>query len=276
MTRIRELLRRLIDRWTRHGTGRLAAALAFYGVFSLAPLLLVLTAVLGFFFGRKAVEGELYGSLGAAMGPQLAEFVQGLAEAAYDPSAQAWSAAVGVATLLWAATRLLSELQWALDVVLESPPAESKVVRLVSGRPLALLVLLGAGGTLLASTALSTVARAWLPRMADAPRLPPALLSALDDAATACVLAPALLVLYRLLPRRRLPWRDLAVGAAAAAVLLAAGKHAFALYLGRSGVASAYGAAGSLVALMLWLQFSMGALLVGAELVGAWMARDAA
>ena len=268
MTRIRDLLRLLLVRWARHGTGRLAAALAFYGVFSLAPLMLVMTAVLGFFFGKKAVEGELYASLGAAMGPELAGFVHGLAEAAWDPSAQAWSAVVGVATLIWAATRLLSELQWALNVVLESPPARSKVVGLLEGRLLALVVMLGAGAMVLATTAASTIARAWLPRMADGPPLPPALVAAMDDGTTVLVLTPALLLLYRLLPRRRLPWRDLAVGALASAVLLAAGKHAFALYLGRSGVASAYGAAGSLVALMLWLQFSMSALLVGAEIVG--------
>jgi membrane protein len=269
VTRIREFLRRLLARWARHGTGRLAAALAFYGVFSMAPLMLVVTAVLGFFFGKKAVEGELYGSLATAMGPELAEFVHGLAEAAWDPSAQAWSAVVGVATLIWAATRLLSELQWALNVVLESPPARSKVAGLLGGRLVALGVMLASGAMVLATTALSTFARAWLPRMADGPALPPALVAAVDDGTTVLVLTPALLVLYRLLPRRRLPWRDLAVGALVSAVLLAAGKHAFALYLGRSGVASAYGAAGSLVALMLWLQFSMSALLVGAEIVGA-------
>lgn len=272
MTTLRAFLRRLLERWSRHGTGRLAAALAFYGVFSMAPLMLVVTAVLGFFFGKRAVEGELYGSLSAAMGPELADFVHGLAEAAWDPSAQAWSAAVGVATLIWAATRLLGELQWALNVVLESPPAKNKVVGflggLLGGRLLALGVMVFSGGMVLATTAASTVARAWLPTLDD-PALSAWIVAAVDDGTTVLVLTPALLLLYRLLPRRRLPWRDLGVGAVCAAVLLAAGKHAFALYLGRSGVASAYGAAGSLVALMLWLQFSMSSLLVGAEIIGA-------
>jgi membrane protein len=268
VTAVRAFVRRLLERWSRHGTGRLAAALAFYGVFSMAPLMLVVTAALGFFFGKKAVEGELYGSLSTAMGPELAQFVHGLAEAAWDPSAQAWSAAVGVATLTWAATRLLSELQWALNVVLESPPAKNKVVGLLGGRLLSLGVMLGAGAMVLVSTAATTVAQAWLPTLSD-PALPAWAVALVDDGTTVLVLTPALMVLYRLLPRRRLPWRDLGVGAVCAAVLLAAGKHAFAMYLGHSGVVSAYGAAGSLVALMLWLQFSSSALLVGAEIIGA-------
>ncbi len=259
-----------------HLAPRMGAALAYYTMFSIAPLLLIVVAVAGLVFGDQAARGELFGQLESLIGAEGASTLENLLEYANQPGQGLVNTLIGVALTIVGATTVFAELQAALDRIWRSPPAPTGGglwrwlrVRLLSfGMVLCIGFLLMV--SLVASAALSAFSK-WA-----APWTPTDILVLAD--ALNLVLGYAFIIvlfamIYKWLPRVRVAWRDVWLGAAITAALFTLGKWLIGIYIGRSGVASAFGAAGSVVVLMLWIYFSAQIFLFGAEITSIYAHR---
>lgn len=249
------LARRAFAAWSEDYAPSMGAALAYYALFSIAPLALIITGVAGFFFGAQAARGELFAELAGLMGEDAARAVEGLLAHASRPASGVLAMVVGGAILLAGATSVLSELQSDLDRIWRSP-ASSGVLQMTERKLLSFALVLVLAFLLVISLAVSTVVSAfagsWLAHAADA-------------ALGMLVLMLGFAVVYKIVPRVRIAWRDVWLGAAVTAALFIAGKFLIALYLARAAPASVFGAAGSLVVLMIWVYYSAQVFLLGAE-----------
>lgn len=257
--------------WSSHDDARRAAALSYYTAFSVAPLVLLLAAVLGALFGDQAAEGLLYERLSATLGPSRADAVEGLLATAPRPRA-GLAGLIGLATLLWGASNVVAELQSSLNAIFEvaTPPRGPKAF--LRRRLAAMLFVLGLGFLLLLSLGLSAAAAAagrFFGEHLAALGLRESVLHAFNAAAVVSVMTALFAAMFRGLPDAKVSWRDLLPGAALTALLFAAGDYALGLYLGRKGASSAYGAAGALMAFLLWTYYSAQILYFGAEFVRA-------
>lgn len=267
---MRSIWRFLVDvyaAWSEDGATSMGAAIAYYALFSAAPLLLIVVSVAGLFFGEQAATGEVVLRLTPLIGEQQAHSVQSALQSLDRPQA-GWAGLIGAGALLFGATTVLTELQSALDRIWRGesapPPPWWSALR---ARLLALGAILLSGLLLMASIALSAGLAAastwWWPvgMGAGVPLLGEAFNFALSLALMTAVFAS----LYKGLPRLRLPWRDIWLGAGVAALLFSLGKTVLGWYIGTSAVVSAFGAAGSVVALLLWVYFCAQIFLLGAE-----------
>jgi membrane protein len=260
--------------WFNDGAMSMAASIAFYTAFSLAPIVILVTAVAGLVFGREAALGALVDQLAGLVGPEAARTVQSLAASARDERAGAWASLLGLLTIVVGATTVFTELQAALNRVWRAePPPEGTLTWLVRIR-LKGLALIGAIGFLLivsltASAALAAFS-AWVGQYLPALT---ALLWVANVLASWAVFTLLFALVYRVLPDTRIPWRDLWLGAAVTALLFLVGKLLIGLYLGMAGVTSAYGAAGSFVLILLWVYYSATIFLFGAEVTRAYSER---
>jgi membrane protein len=269
------LLKQAVSAWQSDYAPSMGAALAYYTLFSIAPLLLIVISVAGMVFGEAAARGEISEQLSGMMGAQGATAVEGLLQNAHRPGSGAIGTAVGVVVLLLGASSVFGELQNALDRIWHAPQKKQMSgwwsllrSRLLSfGIILALAFLLMV--SLVASAVLAAAGKWWGPAFAAWQTLAHVL-----DAAISVGLAMLMFALiYKLIPRVRVEWRDVWTGAAVTALLFAVGKVLIGLYLGRSSVASAFGAAGSLVVVMVWVYYSAQIFLLGAEITRAYALR---
>ena len=244
--------------WSEDYAPSMGAALSYYALFSIAPLLLIVIGVAGFFFGEEAVRGELYGELATLIGPDGAHAVQGLVAAAHKPASSVISVVVGTVLLITGASTVFGELQNALDRIWRAP-AQARAqgwwkilrTRVVSfGMILAIAFLLMV--SLVLSALVSALGRWWG-------------LHVIDIALSFMLMTVLFAMIYKIIPRVPIAWRDVWVGAAVTAALFALGKWAIGLYIGKTSIASAFGAAGSLVVLMVWVYYSSQIFLLGAE-----------
>jgi membrane protein len=253
--------------WQQHDGERMAAALAFYALFSIAPALLITTSLLGFWMGAAAAQGQLVSQLMQWMGPEMAATVLGLVQRAHKPDAELTAAAVGVATLIWTSTRGFAQLQAALDVIFDAGKGKGALAGALRQRALAFTLVIGLGLLMGISAALNATISA-LSRWSEGLLPVPSWLAyGIGDASSFVTLGIAYTGVYQLLPRQRAPLPDTVVGALFAAALFTAGRHALGIYLAAASPGSAYGASGSLVVLLLWLYYSALILLLGAEVV---------
>ena len=252
------LARRAVERWTQDYAPSMGAALSYYALFSIAPLLLIVIGVAGLFFGEEAARGEIFGQLAALIGADGARAIEALVASARKPQSGVLAMIVGTALLVTGASTVFGELQNALDRIWRAPARkESKGWwKLLRTRVLSFGMILGIAFLLMVSLVLSAVVSA-LGRWWGLHLL---------DLGLSFVLTTALFaMIYKVIPRVRIAWRDVWVGAAVTAALFAMGKWLIGLYLGKSSVSSAFGAAGSLVVLMLWVYYSSQIFLLGAE-----------
>lgn len=250
--------------WSERGGPQLGASIAFYSIFALAPVLVVAIAVAGLAFGADAVRGRVVEQLGGLLGVPAAKAIEAMVASAWRPEQGTFAGVLGIVTLLVAATGVMVELKRALNVMLErTVSARSVLSAFVRARLHALAMVLGVGFltivSLLLSTAVAVVA-AYLPQHFPELKF---LLAALDVTASLIVLTAAFAALIRWLPDRRPPARVVAIAAATAAVLFTLGKFLVGLYIARASVVSAYGAAGSLVVMIIWVFYTSQALLIG-------------
>jgi len=271
LRRIWSLLRATIMGYVEDEAMTRGAAIAFYTIFSLAPLLVIVTAIAGLAFGEQAAQGAVTEQLRTQMGERGAHAVQMLVESAANPRSGRIAALIGILTLLLTATAAFGEVQTALDVIWRAPPAPGgTVMQLLRARLTAFTLLAVTGLLLLTSMVASTVLSAvgtWASH-----RLPRAeLLMALANFGLSFLMVTALFAaIYKILPHRRLAWRDVGVGALVTAFLFTVGKSLIGWYLGSSAVANAYGAAGTLLVVLLWIYYSVQIFLLGAEFTRAW------
>jgi len=253
--------------WIDDYAASMGAAIAYYTMFSIAPLLLIVIAVAGLVFGREAAQGEVFMQLQGLMGDEGAVAVQGLLKSASEPATGTLAIILGGLALFIGATTVFGELQTALDRIWRAPSLKetSSIWTLVRERLLSFGMILTIGFLLLVSlvmsAALAALGKWWNSNF----RGWEAVLHIANFVLSFVIITVLFAMIYKILPRVRIAWRDVWIGAAVTSVLFAIGKFAIGLYLGKSGIVSGFGAAGSIVLLLIWVYYSAQIFLLGAE-----------
>jgi membrane protein len=253
--------------WVQDHAQSMGAALAFYMIFSIAPLLLIVIAIAGFFFGEDAARGEIQGQLEGMLGDSGAAAVQSLLESASRPGDSVGAVVFGIVLLFVGATSVFAELQDALDRIWRAPQRakSSGLWGLVRARLLSFGMILGIGFLLIVSLAFSAGINA-LSQWWDTDTEGWAAFTGASELGLSVALVTAVFALiYKTMPRASIAWRDVWVGAAVTSVLFNTGKTLIGLYIGRSGITTAFGAAASLIVVLLWVYYSAQIFLFGAE-----------
>jgi len=252
--------------WVEHNDSNMGAALAFYTMFAIAPILVIAVAVAGYVFGPHVAETQVLQQLSALLGDTGAKAIRDLLLSAHYSDQKGFAAIVGIITLLVGATSVFGELQYTLDRIWNTPPAKAVVWwQIVRKRVLSIGLVLGVGFllmvSLVVSAALTAVENFFDTFMTQWAVILPIIDLTLSFAMTTLLFA----MIYKYIPRERLAWSDVWIGAAVTALLFTIGKFLIGLYLGKSSFNSAYGATGSLVILLLWIYYSAQIFLLGAE-----------
>ena len=257
------LLVRSFKSWKDDGAPSMGAALAFYTLFSLAPLLLVALAVAGFFFDRSQAQHVLIGQLSQLIGERPAAGVESLLQAANDQVAAKKSALLGILTLVVGATTVFAELRGDLNRIWRCKLDKvNGVWDFIRTRLLSFGLVLSIGFLLLVSLVVSAVLSALGDMLLPGSQL---MARGAEFLTSFAVLTLLFAMIYKLLPSRRIEWRDVWVGAAVTSLLFWAGKFAIGLYIAKSAVASSFGAAGTVVVIIAWVYYSSLIFFFGAE-----------
>ncbi len=255
-----------LNGWIDHRAGSKGAALAFYTLFSMAPILILAIAGAGYFFGAEAARGEIISQVEGLVGRNGAQAIQALLAGARDPASGLAATVIAAVLLLVGATSVFVELKGSLDELwgIEPPKGRAVIVflrtRLYSfGMVLVLAFLLLV--SLVLSAALTVLERYAGGTWSGSYDVFAVFSSVISFGAIACLFA----LIYKVLPEAPLSWRDVWIGAVFTAGLFTVGKYAMGAYLGRGGVASSFGAAGSIIALLLWVYYSAQIFYLGAE-----------
>ncbi len=266
LVRLKIVLIGSMNSWINHRASSKGAALAFYTLFSMTPILVLAIVFAGYVFGIEAAQGEIVGQIQGLVGPNGAKAIQALLAAARDPGSGRMATLVASALLLLGATSVFAELKGSLDEMWGVDKPDRSVIslllrtRLLSfGMVLVLAFLLLV--SLVVSAALAMLGQHAYGILGGSADFLSTITSIISFAVIACMFA----VIYKILPDAPLSWRDVWIGAAFTAGLFSLGKYAIGLYLGNSGVASSFGAAGSLIALLLWVYYSAQIFFLGAE-----------
>ena len=253
--------------WIDDYAPSMGAALSYYTLFSLAPLLLIVISVAGLVFGADAVRGEIFSQLQGLMGDDAAKAVEGILASVSKPAQGITATLIGVALILIGATAVFGELQDALDRIWRAPARDpsSGLLGLLRTRLLSFGMILGIAFLLMVSLVLGAVMAAlgkwWGGVFAGWEMLAQFVNALISFALTAAVFA----MIYKLMPRVKVRWQDVWFGALVTSLLFTVGKFLIGLYIGKSGVASGFGAAGSLVIILVWVYYSAQIFLIGAE-----------
>lgn len=265
-----QVLREAGAAWVEDDVPSRGAALAYYTVFAVAPMLLIAMAVAGLAFGVEAARGELVAQLRGLMGDDGARAIEALIRSAAEPRQSVVATLVAAGALLLGATTVFVELQDALDRIWHAPPRRGRGAwHLISSRLLSFGMILGIGFLLTVSLVLSAVVAALGKFWGDSLGDWPIIAEALNFAGGLVLVTVMFAMIYKVMPRVPVRWRDVWIGAAFTALLFTVGKSLIGLYIGRSGVSSAFGAAGSLVVLLVWVYYSAQIFLMGAEFTHA-------
>jgi membrane protein len=246
------------------------AAIAFYAVTSIGPVLLIVVAVAGLFYGEDAARGALMTKLESAMGPQSAGFLQLAIGKASDHSSGILATAIGVVSLIVTASGVFGEMQTALNAIWRADPEGTTVVRLIKARLTSLTLVVTLGFLLLVSLVVGAAIAAIGQALNSVVPFTEVLLHLLNFVISLAFLGVIIAAIYKVLPDRHMEWRDTIVGAVVTALLITIGKMAIGVYIGKSGLASSYGAAGSVLASLLWIYYSAQIFLFGAEFTRAY------
>ena len=260
------LTRDAVLAWFSDFAPSMGAALAYYTIFSLAPMLVIVIAIAGFFFGQEAAQGEIVMQLRDIVGTTAASAIEGLLKSASEPGQGIIAATLGIVTLVIGATAVFAELQSALDRIWKIPPDnKGGIVGVLRKRLLSFGMVMGLGFMLLISLVLSAILAAlgkWWSSMLGGWTI---VLEALNVSVSFAVVTGLFAMIYKFMPRASIPWRDVWVGAIVTALLFTIGKFLIGLYLGKASIGSSFGAAGSLVVLLAWVYYSAQIFLFGAE-----------
>lgn len=259
------LVRDAVKAWSEDYAPSMGAALSYYTLFSIAPLLLIVISVAGWFFGGEAVRGELSGALQDLMGEQGAKAIENLLASVNKSKEGVIATIVGVFVLLIGATTVFGELQNDLDRIWRAPLRETAKGwwRLLRARLLSIGMILGLAFLLMVSLVLDAVLQSLGKMWGTGPFQ--VFAQILNTIVAFGLTTTVFAMIYKLMPRVKIAWRDVWVGAGVTALLFAVGKFLIGLYIGRSAVASTFGAAGSLVVVMVWVYYSAQIFLLGAE-----------
>ncbi len=267
LKRFYQLARKSVDAWVDDYAPSMGAAISYYTVFSIAPLLIIVIAVAGFVWGRDAVQGEIIQQLSGLIGTEGAAGIQALIESANKPAKGIVATIISVGVLIIGATTVFAELQSAMDRVWDVPPAQkaSGIWATLRARLLSLGFILGLGFLLAVSLVVSAGVAAfggWTTGLFPGWE---ALMQVINTVFSLGVATVLFAMIFKLMPQASVAWRDVWVGAIVTAVLFEVGKTLIGLYIGKSSVTSSFAAAGSLVVLLIWVYYSAQIFLLGAE-----------
>lgn len=265
------VIKAAVSGWVDDYAQSMGAALAYYTMFSIAPLLLIVISIAGLVFGDEAARGEIVSQLEGMLGAPGALAVQGLLESVREPSESVTATIFGVVLLLIGATSVFGELQDALDRIWRAPvrAGRSGLWVLIRARLLSFGMILGIGFllmvSLVASAALAALQKWWGPVFGDW-----AVASSIEVALSFLVITVVFAMIYKIVPRVRIDWKDVWIGAATTSLLFTVGKFLIGVYIGRTAIASGFGAAASLVVVLVWVYYSAQIVLLGAEFTRAY------
>jgi membrane protein len=264
---ILRLLKETFAEWQEDKVPLLASSLAYYTVFSIAPLLLIAISMAGVFFGEDAVRGEIIGQVQGLIGKDGASTIQSMLQNTQKHNSGGTIATIfGIVTLLFGASGVFGQLQEALNIIWEVKPKPGRnIIKFIQSRFLSSAMVLVIGFLLLVSSVLSTIL---VTITGFINHLIPGLNflgPSLDFILSLVVVTLLFASIYKVLPDVKVPWRNLWVGSAVTAVLFNIGKFLIGFYLGHSNMGSTYGAAGSIIIVLVWVFYSAQILLLGAE-----------
>ena len=266
------LLKDTANSWMAHKAARLGAALAYYSVFSLGPLMLIAISVAGLLFGREAVQGQVSAQLASLLGEQGAQGIENMLAGAGKPGEGAFATALGVGTLIFAAVGVVVQLKDALNTVWEVEPKTSSgiwgfvrtyAISIAGVLALAFLLLV----SLLVTTALSAMSH-----MLES-YLPETVFHLVSFLVSFAVISALFSMMFKWLPDATIRWRDVIPGAILTAGLFEIGRLLIGLYIGKQGLESTYGAAASIVVVLIWIYYSAQLVLFGAEFTAVYARR---
>lgn len=250
----------------------LGAALAYYTVFSFAPILVVATSIAGFFYGREAVSGRLEGELSGLLGREAAETLQEIVSNAYVSGDSLWATVIGIGTLLFTTTGVFTNLKTSMNRIWEIKPTPTNgIIAFIKTKVLSFSFVVGLGFLLMITLALNTVVLAFMDQIASfIPALGPIMLAITTWVVSTFVTSLIFALLFRYLPDARARWRDIWAGAFFTAILFGLGRILIGFYIGNSDFSNTYGAAGALITLLIWTYYNSQILFLGAEFTQTW------
>ena len=265
------VLRSTVNYWLDSDAFIHAAALAFFTVFSVAPVVIIVVSIVGAVLGEDAARGQIAAQLEQAIGSEAAEAVQTAVASSRIEASGLMPTLVGIGAMLFGATTVFAQMQRSLNAIwgVMAKPSRSSVFLLVKARLLSLMVVLAIGFVLLVSLLLSVILNSIIAFASDWLPVPAPLLAGVETVVSLTVVTLLFGTIFRVLPDVVLRWKDVALGAFVTAALFTFGRSLIALYLAKTAPASTYGAAGSLVLLLLWVNYSSLILLFGAAFTRA-------
>jgi membrane protein len=269
--RIYQLLKTTYFQYSKDKVPRMGAALAYYTIFSLAPLLVIAIAIAGLVFGKEAVQGQVMGQIQGLIGPESALAVQTILQSAHKPVGGTIATLFSVVVLLIGASGVFVEMQEALNEIWKvDDTSKTGVWHLIKSRFLSFGMVLGIGFLLLVSLLLSAALSAAANCISSFISVPPANLHAADFAFSFLFIAGLMALIFKLLPDVPIPWSDVWVGALLTSLFFTIGKFLIGFYVGKSIRMSAYGATGAVVIILAWVYYSAQILYFGAEFTRAF------
>jgi len=269
-----ELFKEAASKWNRDNAMRLAAALSFYTVFSLGPLLLLATGIAGFAFGEDAVKGQLAAQFRGLVGEQGSKAIEAWVASSWKSGNGLWATLTGLIALLIGATGAFAELNSALNEIWKVRPLKtSGIIQLLRSRLLSFGMVVVIGFLLLVSLIVSTVLAAVSKFLSGYFPIPSFIMQVIDGVTSLGMTAVLFGMIFKILPGTRVQWRDVAVGSVVTALLFTFGKFLIGLYLGSASVVSSFGASASVALIMLWTFYSSMILFYGAEFTNVYSNR---
>jgi membrane protein len=246
------------------------AAIAFYTVTSIAPVLLIVVAIAGMVFGREAAQNGIIAQLSGLIGQQSAEILQTAVASAQSKTSGRIATVVGVVMVIVTASGVFGEMQTALNVIWKADPTGTPISRLIRARAAGLGLVVSLGFLLMVSLAISAGLSAFGDYLNSVFPFGLVILTIVNTVVSLLLISILFAAIYKVLPDKHIEWRDVIVGAIVTSFLFTAGKSLIGWYIGSSAVASAYGAAGALMAMLLWVYYSAQMFLLGAEFTKAY------
>lgn len=265
-------LRDLINGFLEDDAFNLSAALAYYTVFSFAPMLLVATTIASYFFGQDTVQGRLDLELAGLLGKNAAASLQQIVSNAYQSGDTLWATLIGTATLLFAATGVFNNLKISLNKIWEIKPTPTNgLLAMAIDRILSFSFVIGLGFLLMITLIVNAVVIGFMDQLAAmVPGLGPTMLAVTSWATTTLINTAIFLLIFRFLPDAKAAWKDLWAGAIFTALLFGLGRWLIGYYIGNSDFSSTYGAAAALITLLVWTYYNSLILFLGAEFTQVW------
>ena len=265
MDRIIRFGKDVIDGWLNAGALTLAASLSYYAIFSIAPLLLITIHIASLFVDRNVASESLTGELTGVIGSSGSEAIKDMLSVADSARPEGWASLIGLGVLLFAAAGFVGSLQDALDKIWDASPRPSGLWSFIKNKLLSFSLVLAAAFMLLVSLVLSALVTGLTGNLTSSLGVSPAIVAALVVITNFLVSVSIFSAIFKFVPSVTVTWRAAAAGGVFTAFLFAAGRFALAWYLGREAEASAYGAATSLVLLLIWIYYSAQILFLGAQ-----------